>query len=82
MFEERKPIPSVVGLNMQIAEAQLRAQGFNNIKIEYTTVYDPAQDGKVQSQSPSASSSGVFGVTNTYPLSEEITLVVAQKFGL
>ncbi len=82
LFEERKPIPSVVGLNMQTAEAQLRAQGFNNIKIEYTTVYDPTQDGKVQSQSPSASSSGVFGVTNTYPLSEEITLVVAQKFGL
>ncbi len=82
LFEERKPIPSVVGLSMEVAEAQLRAQGFNNIKIEYTIVYDPTLDGKVQSQSPSASSTGILGMTITYPLSEEITLVVAQKFGL
>ena len=76
-------MPSVVGLSMAAAEAQLNAQGFYNIKYEYSTVFDPSQDGKVISQTPSASTnSGILGLTNTYPISEEITRVVGQKIGV
>ena len=81
--DARKAMPSVVGLSMAAAEAQLNAQGFYNIKYEYSTVFDPSQDGKVISQTPSASTnSGILGLTNTYPISEEITLVVGQKIGV
>ncbi len=81
--DARKAMPSVVGLSMAAAEAQLNAQGFYNIKYEYSTVFDSSQDGKVISQTPSASTnSGILGITNTYPISEEITLVVGQKIGI
>ena len=81
--ETKKPIPSVVGLSMAAAEEQLNAQGFYNIEREYTTVYDSSQDGKVISQTPSASnSSGILGLSSTYPLDEKITIVIGQKIGI
>lgn len=75
---ERKSMPSVVGLNSQVAEAQLHASGFNNIKIVEQTVVDPTEVGKVISQDPSASTSSIIGLTTTYPLDTQITLVVGK----
>lgn len=81
--ESRKPIPSVVGLSMEDAESQLRSQGFYNINIDYKYVQSQSDNGKVISQTPSASgSSGILGISTTYPLDEEITLVIGQKFGI
>ncbi len=82
-IETRKPIPSVVGLSMAAAEAQLNAQGFYNIEREYVTVYDASQDGKVISQTPTGSSTGgLLGIASTYPLNEKITIAVGQKVGI
>lgn len=78
---ERKAMPSVEGLTAQAAEAQLRAAGFNNIVKQEQVVYDAMQVGKVISQSPSPSTSSIIGLTTTYTLDTEITLVVGKAVG-
>lgn len=75
---DRKSLPNVVGLNSQVAEAQLHATGFNNIKVVEQSVSDVTQIGKVISQDPSASTSSIIGLTTTYPLDTQITLVVGK----
>lgn len=75
---ERKSLPSVVGLNSQVAVAQLHAAGFNNVKIVEQTVTSSTEIGKVISQDPSASTSSIIGLTTTYPLDTQITLVVGK----
>ncbi len=75
---ERKAMPSVVGLNAQVAEAQLKATGFSNVKVVEQTVVNPTEVGKVISQTPSASTSSIIGLTTTYALDTEITLVVGK----
>lgn len=78
---ERKTMPSVEGLTAQAAEAQLNAAGFYNVNITEQTVYDSTQIGKVISQSPSPSTSSIIGLTTTYTLDTEITLVVGKSVG-
>ena len=80
----RKQMPSVVGMTMSQAISQLGASGFNvnNVHITYQTVYSDADNGVVISQTPSATASGIMGITQTYDTNTEITLVVGQKEGL
>lgn len=80
----RKQMPSVVGMTMSQAINHLGASGFNvnNIRIEYQPVYMESENGVVLSQTPSATSSGIMGITQTYDTNTEITLVVGQKEGL
>lgn len=74
----RKAMPSVQGLTFEAAVMQLQASGFNNVTREYQEVYDPTQVGKVISQSPSASSSSLIGLTTTYDTSTQVTLIVGK----
>ena len=80
----RKQMPSVVGMTMSQAISQLGTSGFNvnNVHITYQTVYSDAENGVVISQTPSATASGIMGITQTYDANTEITLVVGQKEGL
>ena len=80
----RKQMPSVVGMTMSQAITQLGISGFNvnNVHITYQTVYTDADNGVVISQTPSATASGIMGITQTYDTNTEITLVVGQKEGL
>ncbi len=78
----RKAMPSVTGLSYETAVAQLNSQGFYNIVKEEQFVSLPSEVDKVISQSPSASSQGILGVTTTYPLDTEIVLVVGKNLGL
>ena len=80
----RRQMPSVVGMSMNQAISQLRSSGFNvnNIHIAYQTVYTDADNGVVISQTPSATSSGIMGITQTYDTNTEITLVIGQKDGI
>ncbi len=78
----RKAMPSVTGLSYETAVAQLSALGFNNVVKEEKLVTSPSDVNKVISQTPSASSQSILGVTQTYPLDTEIVLVVGKDFGL
>lgn len=80
----RKQMPSVVGMTMSQAISHLSASGFNvnNIHIAYQVVYSDSDNGVVLSQTPSATASGIMGITQTYDTNTEITLVVGQKEGL
>ncbi|MBQ3005523.1 MAG: PASTA domain-containing protein, partial [Clostridia bacterium] len=82
MPSTRKAMPSVTGLSYETAVAQLNALGFHNIKKEEQIVASPNEVNKVLSQSPSASTQGILGVTTTYPLDTEIVLTVGKSFGL
>lgn len=78
----RRAMPSVQGLALDAAKAQLNALGFNNVDVEYKTVYSEVDNGRVLSQSPSPSGGGLLGMTTTYPIDVEITLIVGQKVGI
>lgn len=78
----RKQLPDVQGLSLSVAEKRLNDQGFYNIDIKGQTVYTSAEDGIVLSQSPTPSSSSIIGMTTTYPVDTQITLVVGQKDGV
>lgn len=77
----RNSIPNVQGMTMQSAKNQLNSYGFNNIRIETQEVFSDSENGRVLSQSPSASSSSIIGIAQTYPIDTVITLVVGQKEG-
>lgn len=78
----RKAMPSVTGLSYETAVAQLNALGFHNIVREEKIVTSTNDVNKVVSQSPSASSQSILGVTSTYPLDTEIILTVGKEFGI
>ena len=78
----RKAMPSVTGLSYETAVAQLNALGFHNIKKDDKIVTSDGDVNKVVSQSPSASSQSILGVTATYPLDTEIILTVGKEFGI
>lgn len=78
----RKAIPNVVGLSLENAIAQLEASGFKNYTVNQRTVYTENENGVVLEQSPSSTSSSIIGITQTYPITTEITLVVGQKEGI
>ena len=78
----KKAIPDVRGLSLEQAKQRLNAEGFNNIKIEGVTVYTDAENGMVKNQSPSPTSTGIFGTTSTYFTDTEIILTVGQKDGV
>ncbi|MBQ4625772.1 MAG: PASTA domain-containing protein, partial [Clostridia bacterium] len=82
IISTRKQLPNVQGLSLSVAEKRLNDQGFFKIEIKGQTVYTDAEDGLVLSQSPSPSSSSIIGMTTTYPVDTEITLVVGQKDGV
>ncbi len=82
MPSTRKAMPSVTGLSYETAVAQLNALGFHNIRKEEQIVASPNEVNKVLTQSPSASTQGILGVTTTYPLDTEIVLTVGKSFGL
>lgn len=76
----RKAIPNVVNLSSESAIAQLEAHGFKNYKIENRIVFSDAENGVVLEQNPS--SNAIIGITQTYPVTTEITLVVGVKEGV
>ncbi len=76
----RKALPSVTGLSYETAVAQLNAQGFRNIIKKEELTINSNEINKVISQSPSASTQGILGVTTTYPLDTEIVLTVGKDF--
>jgi len=78
----KKPIPNVVGLSLEGAISQLEANGFKNYVVEQRLVFSESENGVVLAQSPEASSSSIIGITQTYPLTTQITLVVGQKEGI
>lgn len=78
----RRAIPNVVGMTLDNAIAQLESNGFNNYHVEAQIVYDSASDGRILSQSPSATSNTIIGITQTYPINTEITLVVGEREGV
>ncbi|MEE1012470.1 MAG: Stk1 family PASTA domain-containing Ser/Thr kinase [Acutalibacteraceae bacterium] len=78
----KKAIPNVVGLSLEGAISQLEANGFKNYVVEQRIVYSESENGIVLTQSPEASSSSIIGITQTYPLTTQITLVVGQKEGI
>ncbi len=78
----RKAMPSVTGLSYETAVAQLNSLGFYNIVREERNVASSSDVNKVISQSPSASTQSILGVTSTYSLDTEIVLVVGKDFGI
>lgn len=80
----RKQMPSVLGMTQNQAVATLVAAGFNssNIHINYVVVHTDADNGVVISQDPSATASGIMGLTQTYDVNTQITLTVGQKDGI
>lgn len=80
----RKQMPSVLGMTQNQAVATLVAAGFNssNIHINYVVVHTDADNGVVISQDPSATASGIMGLTQTYDINTQITLTVGQKDGI
>lgn len=80
----RKQMPSVVGMTADQARSALVAAGFNsaNIHINYQPVFLDSENGIVLSQEPSATASGIMGITQTYDANTQITLTVGQKEGI
>ena len=78
----KRAIPNVVGMTMQQAISQLESSGFRNYQIQQQPVYNDSENGRVISQSPSATSSSIIGITQTYSLDTVVTLVVGQKEGI
>lgn len=76
----KKAMPSVTGLSYETAVAYLNAQGFHNIIKQEQYTRDANEVNKVITQSPSASSQGILGVTNTYSTDTEIILVVGKDY--
>lgn len=78
----RRAIPNVVGMTMDAAISQLESTGFKNYRIQQQAVYDDSENGRVLSQTPSATSSTIIGITQTYSLDTVVTIVVGQKEGI
>lgn len=78
----RRAVPNVVGMTMEQAISQLESSGFRNYQIQQQTVYSDSENGRVLSQSPSATSNTIIGITQTYPLDTVVTIVVGQKEGI
>ena len=78
----KRAIPNVVGMPMSQAISQLESSGFRNYQVEMKTVYGDSENGRVLSQTPSANSSTIIGITQTYPLDTVVTIVVGQKEGI
>ena len=78
----KKAIPDVVGLSLEGAISQLESQGFKNYVVEQRLVFSDSENGIVLTQSPAAASNSIIGLTQTYPLTTQITLVVGQKEGI
>ena len=78
----RRAIPNVVGMTMEAAISQLESTGFKNYRIQQQAVYDDSENGRVLSQTPSATSSTIIGITQTYSLDTVVTIVVGQKEGI
>ena len=78
----KKAMPSVTGLSYETAVAQLNSLGFYNIVKDEKLVTSSNDVNKVISQSPSASSQSILGVTSTYSLDTEIVLTVGKEFGV
>ena len=78
----RRAIPNVVGMTMEAALAQLESTGFKNYRIQQQAVYNDSENGRVLSQTPSATSSTIIGITQTYSLDTVVTIVVGQKEGI
>ncbi len=78
----RRAIPNVVGMTMQQAISQLESHGFKNYQVQQQAVYSDSENGRVISQSPSATSSTIIGITQTYSLDTVVTIVVGQKEGI
>ncbi len=76
----RKAIPNIVGQSLESAIAQLESQGFRNYKIEHRVTLNDSENGVVLEQSPT--SNAIIGITQTYPITTEITIVVGQKEGI
>lgn len=79
-------LPSVVGENYESAISKLKNAGFTNVSTTYAQTYDPAQNGRVISQSPQASTSTpILGLPNPntlYSTDTRITIVVGQMEGV
>ncbi len=78
----RRAVPNVVGMQMSQAIDQLESNGFRNYQVETRTVQSDSENGRVLSQTPSATSNTIIGLTQTYPLDTVITIVVGQKEGI
>ena len=78
----RRAIPNVVGMTMQAAIDQLESTGFKNYRVQQQSVYDDSENGRVLSQTPSATSNTIIGITQTYSLDTVVTIVVGQKEGI
>ena len=78
----RRSIPNVVGMTMDQAISQLESNGFRNYHVQQQPVYNESDNGRVLSQSPTATSSTIIGIAQTYPLDTEVTIVVGQKEGI
>ncbi len=78
----RRAIPNVVGMPMENAIKELESNGFRNYVIKQQNVTSESENGRVLSQSPSATSSAIIGITQTYPLDTVVTIVVGQKEGI
>lgn len=72
----RSAMPYVIGMTEERARESLRSAYFTNVNVSYQTVSDPSKVGFVLSQSPSASTIGVLGLTTTYPRDTMVNIVV------
>ena len=78
----RRAVPNVVGMQMSQAIDQLESTGFKNYRVQQQSVYDDSENGRVLSQTPSATSNTIIGITQTYSLDTVVTIVVGQKEGI
>ena len=80
----RKQMPSVVGMTTEQAISSLVAAGFNqnNIHVNYQAVLTDSENNVVIAQDPTATASGIMGITQTYDANTQINLTVGQKIGV
>lgn len=74
----RSTLPNLVGMTETAARARLQEKYFTNVVITHETTLDPSKAGYVSAQTPEPSTTGVLGITNTYPRDTLITLTVYQ----
>lgn len=80
----RIQMPSVLGMTTEQAISTLVAAGFNRntIHVNYQPVMTDSENNIVIAQDPTATSSGIMGITQTYDSNTQITLTVGQKIGV
>ena len=80
----RIQMPSVLGMTTEQAISALVAAGFNRntIHVNYQPVMTDSENNIVIAQDPTATSSGIMGITQTYDSNTQITLTVGQKIGV